>query len=44
MRSFMAAYDLIQGKLRLYWEKLTDYFTSLRFHETNDEHKQQRET
>ncbi len=21
MRSFMAAYDLIQGKLRLYWER-----------------------
>ncbi len=25
MRSFMAAYDLIQAKLRLYWEWVTDY-------------------
>ncbi len=27
MRSFMAAYDLIQGKLRLYWERVMDYLT-----------------
>ncbi len=25
MRSFMAAYDYIQAKLRLYWERVTDY-------------------
>ncbi len=27
MRSFMAAYDLIQANLRLYWERVTDYLT-----------------
>ncbi len=27
MRSFMAAYDLIQAKLCLYWERVTDYLT-----------------
>ncbi len=27
MRSFMAAYDYIQAKLRLYWDRVTDYLT-----------------
>ncbi len=29
MRSLMVAYDLIQAKLRLYWERVTDYLTWL---------------
>ncbi len=41
MRSFMAAYDLIQAKLHLYWERTWQIILrDSGFHETNDEHRQ----